>query len=111
MWVVRVEESKHDIQRAEELLAWIDGVVLDLLARYKPFMATIKEVVAQLGVIDPTSREERKRAAAHIVATAPPGLHGACFMALDGKDPAQAIWKILEPRAVSKTPMAVRSES
>lgn len=98
-------------QVPEEFLPWIDDVVLGLHARYTPFTATVEAVISQLGALDPTNREDRKRAAAHIVATAPPGLHAACFMALDGKDPAPAIWKILEPRALSKTAMAVRSES
>ncbi len=85
----------------EETLPWLDATVASLSAAYAALDAEVARIVALVRAagLDPADRADRK-AVAELVLREGGEVRPAVFRALDGKEYASLLWKLLEPRNV-----------
>jgi len=83
----------------EEMRPWLDATAVGLGARHATLVAAVERVVALVRAagLDPADRAQRKEVAA-IVLRESGEARPAVFLALDGREHGDALWKLLEPR-------------
>jgi RNA ligase len=83
----------------EEMRPWLDATAAGLGGRHAALSAAVERVVALVRAagLDPADRAQRKDVA-EIVLRESGEVRPAVFLALDGREYGDALWKLLEPR-------------
>jgi len=86
----------------EELREWLDATAATLVRSHAGLEDEVRRVVGltRAAGLDPADRAQRREVAA-IVLRESGSARPAVFLALDGKDYADTLWKLLEPRGAA----------
>lgn len=92
-----IEETRAAVP--EETQAWLDATAAALRRAHADLGAEVARVLAAIRAtgLDPADRGQRK-AVAQIVVRESGAVRSAVFLAIDGRDYQDALWKLVEPR-------------
>lgn len=95
---VGIEEMRAALP--EEIQRWLDATTVALLSAHADLAIEVERVLDSIRAtgLDPADRTQRKEVA-QIVLRESSKVRPAVFLALDGKDHHDALWRLVEPRA------------
>jgi RNA ligase len=112
VWEMLREDRDIDALRREvpeEILPWLDGTVAQFTHAFTREQIAVRECLQGLQGrnLDPQDRSQRKEIAAYVIGHCPAHLRPALFLAVDGKNYGDVLWRFLEPQGTGSVPALV----
>ena len=109
--MLRNGRDMEAVRRAvpEEVLPWLDATVAQLTHAFTQEESAVRECLQGLQGrnLDPQDRSQRKEIALYVMGSGPAHLRPALFLAVDGQNYADVLWRLLEPQGTGSVPALV----